>query len=473
MKLSLSTFLFLSLSSGSASALQERTTSSSELVRLLLKASNRKNVDDETTQVVDEEAYSHENEGDDLLTCYYNLLSSSNYDSILSQSDFLNFVNLQSEGVGVTTSWGTTVTSFSQLSPYFVGVYNEYACGDAYVGCPSIEGIEIENVYDFEDGFLGRLCESMKVAVQEYRMELGLDGNDENEEDGSAKEDASLPGGDLVDGVPNVGYKPSEEEVRGFDGLGMEEESVGGSWKVPMLACASVVVFVTSLVFVAVRRSHGEDEQQLVYPDKDDDLFIGELMESDTGLHQVIRNRLSASNRTGDIEQASSTCSSSAPSNPFSDVISKSSSKSSNISTTSSSVGSPGTSNNEEFASMINSANSNPFSLRSVASSSLDGVSPNPTLTPRESPNVMIYEQNCGSSADSLDNYVKTKLNLDDYDDWLSTVAESEDEYSKSDVSSLSGDLALLKGKENIPINDLSSRASKQLIFMHALCLVL
>ena len=168
----------------SSSCLAQRETKiSSDFVRHLLKTSNRKdsNRDGQATESA--------NEGEYLRTCYYNLLSSSKYDSILSQSDFLTFVDLQSLGLGVTTSWGTNITSFNQLSPKFVGVYNEFACGEALVGCPSIEGIEIENVYDFEDGFLGRLCESMEDAVEEYRMEVGWTGN---EEAATSKEDQSV-----------------------------------------------------------------------------------------------------------------------------------------------------------------------------------------------------------------------------------------------------------------------------------------
>ena len=168
--LSISLLLLLSSSCHSE---QQHTIPSPDLVHELLNTSIRidSNRDSQATKVT--------NEGEYLRTCYYNLLSSSNYDSILSQSDFLTFVNLQSLGLAVTTSWGTNITSFNQLSPKFVGVYNEYACGEALVGCPSIEGIEIENVYDLEDGFLGRLCESMEDAVEAYRMEIGWTGNED------------------------------------------------------------------------------------------------------------------------------------------------------------------------------------------------------------------------------------------------------------------------------------------------------
>lgn len=159
--------LLLLLPSSSALIQKEKEEA---LLRHLLKTSNRKDFNRiNNDAVADPEA----DTGEILKTCYYNLLAASNYDSILSQSDFLTFVDLQSDGVGVTTSWGTAVTSFNHLSPQFVGVYNKYACGDALVGCPTIEGIDIESVYDVEDGFLGRLCGSMADAVEEYSLELG------------------------------------------------------------------------------------------------------------------------------------------------------------------------------------------------------------------------------------------------------------------------------------------------------------
>lgn len=165
--------LFPSLLLVSASQSYAQDEREAALIRHLLKASNRKKSQSRSETQQDEGAV--------LKTCYYNLLSSSNYDFILSQSDFLRFVDLQSDGIGVTTPWGTIVSSFNQLSNTFVGIYNQYACGDAYVGCPSIEGIEIESVYDLEDGFLGRFCGSIAEAVAEYRVELGLDA-DENEQ---------------------------------------------------------------------------------------------------------------------------------------------------------------------------------------------------------------------------------------------------------------------------------------------------
>lgn len=93
--------------------------------------------------------------------------------------------------MGVKTSWGTDVTSFNQLSAKFVGVYNEYACGDALVGCPTIQGIEVENVYDLEGGFLGRICGSMAEAVAEYSLELGYVSVEDGEELENEQEDES------------------------------------------------------------------------------------------------------------------------------------------------------------------------------------------------------------------------------------------------------------------------------------------
>jgi hypothetical protein len=274
-------------------------------------------------------------------------------------------------------------------------------------------------------------------------------------------DEAGVASSGSVNDVPTVGYKPSEGGFGGFPGLGLqeEEESTEANWKVPMLACASVVVFVASLVFAVVRKSHREDQNKLINNGNNDDMFIGELMENDTGAFKRGGDGApNAGNPAGDIERGSaSTCSSSDPSNPFSDVISK---HSSNSSTPSSPEESPGNTTSEdagEFSSMVNGANTNPFSLQSVASSSMEGtMSPNPTITPGESPNVMVYEQSGGSSYDSLDNYVKTRLSLDNYDDWLSTVAESDDEFSKSDVSSLSE-----------VVHDATAPIGKQHIYLH------
>lgn len=278
---------------------------------------------------------------------------------------------------------------------------------------------------DIELTFLQGITEALNSGEFVFPMESGV----------ILVNEAGVASAGSVNDVPTVGYKPSEGGFGGFPGLGRQEEEESSNWKVPMLACASVVVLVASLVFAVVRKSHRDDQNKLVNNSDNGDMFIGELMENDTGAFKRGGDGApNAGNQAGDIERGSaSTCSSSDPSNPFSDVVSK---QSSNSSTSSSPEDSPGNTTNEDAGEF--SANTNPFSLQSVASLSMEGtMSPNPTITPGESPNVMVYEQSGDSSCDSLDNYVKNRLCLDNYDDWLSTVAESEDEFSKSDVSSL------------------------------------
>ena len=235
----------------------------------------------------------------------------------------------------------------------------------------------------------------------------------------------------LVSAVPDAGYKISEEGFGGFHGLGTSDE-VTEDWKVPILLCASAVGLVVSLIFVVVRKGHREQENNLSL-NNDEELFVGELMETDANSLKIIPT---SDNETGDIEQgaSSSTCSSSGgQSNTFSDVVSKASSNSSNTPSSPRSIDS----NDRDFSSMVEGANTNPFSLQSVATSSMEGtLSPSLTITPgKSSPDVMVYEQSC-SSSDSLDNIAKSKLTLDTYD-WLSVVDESsEEELSKSDLSS-------------------------------------
>ena len=234
----------------------------------------------------------------------------------------------------------------------------------------------------------------------------------------------------LVSAVPDAGYKISEEGFGGFHGLGTSDE-ITEDWKLPILLCASAVGLVVSLIFVVVRKGHREQENNLSL-NNDEELFVGELMETDANSLKIIPT---SDNETGDIEQgaSSSTCSSSGgQSNTFSDVVSKASSNSSNTPSSPRSIDS----NDRDFSSMVEGANTNPFSLQSVATSSMEGtLSPSLTITPGKSPDVMVYEQSC-SSSDSLDNIAKSKLTLDTYD-WLSVVDESsEEELSKSDLSS-------------------------------------
>ncbi|KAL7525168.1 hypothetical protein ACHAXR_002937, partial [Thalassiosira sp. AJA248-18] len=80
-------------------------------------------------------------------SCYDNLKSSdANGDGKLSQTEFLNFVQLSAEGKLDTNKYGMPITEFYLLPPEFIGIYNYFACGDANYGCPSVEGIDIAGV---------------------------------------------------------------------------------------------------------------------------------------------------------------------------------------------------------------------------------------------------------------------------------------------------------------------------------------
>ena len=219
-------------------------------------------------------------------------------------------------------------------------------------------------------------------------------------------------------------------------GLGIEEKNIGVNWKVPILACASVVLFISSLIFTVMRKSH-RDDQMLLGSNKDSNLFLGELMQSDAVSLKIRTDRSTTNHQAKDTEQGSSTCSSSDKSHPFSDV----SRASSNSSTSSNAESAPGNTLNEydeEFSSIVEGANNNPFSLQSIASSSIDdAISLSSTITPGKSMNLMVYEQSGESSCDSLDSYVKTGLAPDDCDGWLSTVKENEYGTSILHVSSL------------------------------------
>ncbi|KAL7520378.1 hypothetical protein ACHAWX_005104 [Stephanocyclus meneghinianus] len=533
------------------------------------------------------------NSGPDLQSCYYNLLSSSNYDGTLSQSDYLTFLSLQSDDLALRTPWNTTVSSFPQLSPTFVKVYNLYACGDALVGCPSIEGISIENVYDLEKGFLGRFCESVEGAVRDYAEEIGaLTGGsgggasdsshaDIDDKTGESKKPSStenetnsndlftgllpisftyhigntfdlnansiLTGSnpfnkmkddlmegveevvknvveDLVDGngtvvyvdgsigidsisdvecaiqtenrlvcqfvlstidlmivnhskteielsfvdsltealrdgnpifpmesgliivdVGDTGFKPADVVKLATDNV--SESNVG--WKIPLLASASILAVIGSVLFALLRRNHGDDENKQLekHSMTEGDVFIGELMENDSFALKLTNNRSARENSAiQDLERGTASTSSSAPSHTFSDLSNRSSV---NSCTSSSSPGCSSSSSDVTFASMVQKINTNPFSLQSNASSSCGSSSPVDNLTPGKSPGLAFgqspggdtYNSNSNEQCeprDTIDKYVKTRLSLDHYDHWLSTVAESEDEFSRSDVSSLS-----------------------------------
>ena len=111
----------------------------------------------------------------DLQQCYYDLLQAAVYDSIVTQSDFITFVQLSSDGeLGFVNEWGIPINGFNMLNPEFVGIYNLYACGDPLIGCPSIEGIDIGvggsnlQITDGGDGgLLSSICEDVYKVINE------------------------------------------------------------------------------------------------------------------------------------------------------------------------------------------------------------------------------------------------------------------------------------------------------------------
>lgn len=111
----------------------------------------------------------------DLQQCYYDLLQAAVYDSIVTQSDFITFVQLSSDGeLGFVNQWGIPINGFNMLNPEFVGIYNLYACGDPLIGCPSIEGIDIGvggsnlQITDGGDGgLLSSICEDVYDVINE------------------------------------------------------------------------------------------------------------------------------------------------------------------------------------------------------------------------------------------------------------------------------------------------------------------
>ena len=114
----------------------------------------------------------------DLRTCYYDLLSAAAYDSTVSQSDFITFIQLSSNNtLGYTNQWGVNITGFNMLNPEFVGIYNLYACGDKLVGCPSIEGIDIGvggSGLQVNDGGTGGLLSGICTDVYGVIDELSM-----------------------------------------------------------------------------------------------------------------------------------------------------------------------------------------------------------------------------------------------------------------------------------------------------------
>jgi hypothetical protein len=166
-------------------------------------------------------------------------------------------------------------------------------------------------------------------------------------------------------------------------------------------------------IFGMLRRNQSKDNKpELTQTASRDDMFLGELMENDA-TYKI--------NRDTSLERGTDSMSGSdAPSQPFSEFSSHS--PNSNISSSpGESSSSTSSSANEDFASMVKDSNTNPFCVSSCEST------PNENLSPGKSP---------VGSEDSLDKYMKNRLSLDDYENWLNTVAESEDQFSKSDVSS-------------------------------------
>eukprot|EP00804_Cyclotella_cryptica_P026669 CCRYP_007922-RB/>CCRYP_007922-RB protein AED:0.01 eAED:0.01 QI:367/1/1/1/1/1/3/1064/971 len=149
----------------------------------------------------------------DLHQCYLNLLTAANYDQFLTQSEFIAFVQLSSNHqVGHVNEWGMNITTFSMLDPRLVGVYNLHACGDALVGCPGIEGIDIGVGGDKlqmesggSGGLLNQICNETYSVIEEI---LGGD---------------SAGGGEVVvvpTGEPTVG---PTAVVNGTNGVGGDD----------------------------------------------------------------------------------------------------------------------------------------------------------------------------------------------------------------------------------------------------------
>ncbi|KAL3804987.1 hypothetical protein ACHAWO_001845 [Cyclotella atomus] len=141
-----------------------------------------------------------------LQTCYYNLLQAAVYDDTVSQSDFITFIQLSSNNTfGVTNEWGMNITGFNMLNPEFVGIYNLYACGDALIGCPSIEGIPIgvggSGLQDSSGGgggLLSGICNSVYEAIDELSLSSPTNGPSAG---GASSPPTTAP---VVGGVPTT-----------------------------------------------------------------------------------------------------------------------------------------------------------------------------------------------------------------------------------------------------------------------------
>ena len=96
---------------------------------------------------------------DALASCYADLVSSdSDLDGYISPSrpdEYVSFVQAMADGALDETPWGTPIASYLDLSmsyPQFTSVYNQFACGNANVGCPAVPGIDISGLDEVVDG---------------------------------------------------------------------------------------------------------------------------------------------------------------------------------------------------------------------------------------------------------------------------------------------------------------------------------
>jgi len=85
--------------------------------------------------------------------CYDHLRASdANSDGKLSPEEFLSFAQASAGGLLDTNEWGMPVTQFYLLPSEYIGIYNQFACGDENFGCPSIVGINIDGVASTPSG---------------------------------------------------------------------------------------------------------------------------------------------------------------------------------------------------------------------------------------------------------------------------------------------------------------------------------
>eukprot|EP00986_Skeletonema_menzelii_P001087 scaffold291_cov143-Skeletonema_menzelii.AAC.3 len=165
--------------------------------------------------------------GVNLEECYSNLLTSDiNNDGYISQSEFLLYLQTSSSNDGLfdTNQYGSPLTTFSMLPQEFVGMYNFFACGDPYVGCPSVIGIDIrgllvllqsnnnnkEELSEQETTFLYRLCKDTEDMVEEYEATMvGTTTNRPTEEPTTVISTTSVPTPSPIDIVSSTTSSPT------------------------------------------------------------------------------------------------------------------------------------------------------------------------------------------------------------------------------------------------------------------------